>query len=143
MDVLIAADEPLLALSLEATLDLGGHKVVGPAATAAAALTLAEADRPGLAFVHLGLRNGGHLARALHEWLGVPSFLLGLDQGAMRLPHGPPGGGDRPGTSARPTAAGSAAAADRTLRPSGAVEAERLERGQAHPRQTILSGGPG
>jgi len=77
IDILIAADEPLLALSLEALLDLGGHRVLGPAATAAAALALAEADRPGLAFVHLGLRDGGHLARALRESLGVRSFLVG------------------------------------------------------------------
>jgi DNA-binding LytR/AlgR family response regulator len=77
VEVLIVADEPLLAPSLEATLDPGGHGVLGPAATAAAALALAEADWPGLAFVHLGLRDGGHLARALRERLGVRSFLVG------------------------------------------------------------------
>ena len=35
MDILIAAGEPFVALSLEAMLDLGGHKILGPAATAA------------------------------------------------------------------------------------------------------------
>ena len=84
MEVLIVADEPLLAHSLEATLDLGGHEVLGPAATAAAALALAAAGGPGLAFVHVGLRDdgGGGLARALRDRFGVPSFLIGT--GAAR-----------------------------------------------------------
>ena len=143
MDVLISAAKPLLKLSLEATLDLGGHKVVGPATTAASTLILAEADRPGLAFVQVGLRDDNNLAHVLRDRFGIPSFLVGAaagdaDEGRcaawglVREPCGsptvPPGGDDRPGTSAGTsagtTAAGSAAAADRALRPAGAVGAE-------------------
>jgi two-component system, response regulator PdtaR len=81
MDILIAAAKPLLKLSLEATLDLGGHKVVGPATTAAVALSLAEADRPALAFLQVGLRDGGDLAHALRDRFGIPSFLVGAAAG--------------------------------------------------------------
>ena len=88
MNVLIVADEPLLALSLKATLDLGGHKVLGPAATPEAALALAAADRPGLALVHLGLRNGGGLAHALRDRFGVPSLLVGADAACTRADRG-------------------------------------------------------
>ena len=78
MDILIVADDRLLAMSLEATLDLGGHITLGPATTATSALSLAEVNRPDLALVHLGLQGGGQgLAGKLRDWFAVPSLLVG------------------------------------------------------------------
>ena len=57
MDVMVVASDSLTALSLEATLDLGGHRVVARAASAALALERATTSRPALAIVKLGRWN--------------------------------------------------------------------------------------
>jgi hypothetical protein len=76
MDVLIVAADRLLALSLEAAVDLGGHQAIGPAATANVALSLAEADRPAFALIHLGSLGSQGLARKLRDRFDVPSLLV-------------------------------------------------------------------
>ena len=57
MDVLVVAADPLKTLSLEATLDVGGHRVVGLADSAAAALAHARTSHPSLAIVQLGAKT--------------------------------------------------------------------------------------
>jgi two-component system, response regulator PdtaR len=77
--ILVAEDEVLIALVLEMTLSLAGHRVVGPVATAEEALQAAEATRPELALVDVrlrGARDGVWLAQSLRDRWGVPSLFL-------------------------------------------------------------------
>ena len=79
MVILVAEDEALVALVLELALAAAGHRVLGPAATAAGALRLAEAGRPDLALLDINLAEGGDgvaLARALRDRHGTPSLFL-------------------------------------------------------------------
>ena len=77
MDVMIVASDLLTALSLEATLDLGGHRVVARAGNAAAALEHAGRTRPALALVHLSARQSVGLVSELRYRFAVPSLLIG------------------------------------------------------------------
>ena len=77
MDVMIVASDLLTALSLEATLDLGGHRVVARAGNAAAALEHAGRTRPALALVHLSARQCVGLVSELRYRFAVPSLLIG------------------------------------------------------------------
>lgn len=79
MEVLVVAADTLKALSLEATLDVGGHRVVGPAGSVVAALDHARRSRAALAIVQLGSRDRVDLISELREELGVPSLLIGSD----------------------------------------------------------------
>jgi len=79
MDVMVVASDSLTALSLEATLDLGGHRVVARAASAALALERATTSRPALAVVKLGRWNSDELVSELRDRLAVPSLLIGAD----------------------------------------------------------------
>ena len=75
--LLVAEDEALIVLGLE--LRDAGHEVLGPVATAAEALALAEGTRPGLALIDIRLKDDGDgvaLARALRERHGVPSLFV-------------------------------------------------------------------
>ena len=68
MIILVAEDEAIIALMLAMTLDLAGHKVVGPVASVEEGLELAEATRPELALVDIrlsGASDGVCLARQL------------------------------------------------------------------------------
>ena len=66
--ILIVEDEFLIGLALKAILNVVGHQVVGPAATADEAMELADAHGPELAFVDINIagdRDGVEVARAL------------------------------------------------------------------------------
>lgn len=56
--VLVVEDEALIALNLVCLLEDQGHRVLGPAATSAQALALADGDPVDLAFVDLNLLDG-------------------------------------------------------------------------------------
>lgn len=75
MDVMVVAGDALKALSLEATLDLGGHRVVARS-DGADALEDARASCPSLAIVQLEGRHGARLVRQLRDGLAVPSLLM-------------------------------------------------------------------
>lgn len=75
MLILIAEDEPLIALMLTDSLEGGGHEVMGPATTASEALTLCGARLPELALLDVNLGDGSNgviLARALFDRWGLP-----------------------------------------------------------------------
>jgi two-component system, response regulator PdtaR len=77
--ILVAEDEALIALVLELTLRVVGHRVLGPVGTVADALRLAERTRPELGLIDLNLRDGDDgvmLARALRDRYGTPSLFL-------------------------------------------------------------------
>jgi two-component system, response regulator PdtaR len=77
--ILVAEDEAIIALMLAMTLDLAGHKVVGPVASVEEGLELAEATRPELALVDIRLSDdsdGVCLARPLRDRWGVPSLFV-------------------------------------------------------------------
>lgn len=67
MLILVVEDEALLAMTLEYVLVEAGHQVLGPAATASAALALAERSHPDLAFVDIMLRDGSRGTALAHE----------------------------------------------------------------------------
>lgn len=79
MDVMVVANDSLTALSLEATLDLGGHRVVARVASAALALEHATTSRPALAIVKLGRWDCDELVSELRDCLAVPSLLIGAE----------------------------------------------------------------
>ena len=58
LTILVVEDEALIALNLVSLLEDLGHFVVGPAASAAQALALAERTPPDLAFVDINLVDG-------------------------------------------------------------------------------------
>src|SRR4051812_5736023 len=69
MRVLVVEDQPLIALTLAETLENAGHEVVGPTATSAEALLLAQRKQPRLALVDIDLERRGiglELAQRLH-----------------------------------------------------------------------------
>jgi DNA-binding NarL/FixJ family response regulator len=99
MDVLVVANDAIKALSLQATLDIGGHRVVGLADSATAALNQATSARPTLAIVQLDSEDRADLISELRNRLCVPALLVGVDQdctdahrtGALALLHEPCG----------------------------------------------------
>lgn len=58
LNILIVEDEALVAMLIEDALTLHGHRVVGIADTLAAAMALAEGDRPDLALCDVRLAHG-------------------------------------------------------------------------------------
>lgn len=77
--VLVVEDEPLLALYLEDLLHDLGWDSCGVACTQDQAVRLAQAHRPALAFVDIGLRGGVDgiaLARELRRRFGTPVVFL-------------------------------------------------------------------
>jgi DNA-binding NarL/FixJ family response regulator len=72
---LIVEDEVLIALGLEAHLDALGFDVLGLAANARKAISLAMEDTPDIAVIDIylnGARDGIETARTLRELCGVP-----------------------------------------------------------------------
>lgn len=68
MNILIVEDAALIAMSLAIELMQAGHTIVGPAHSAAAAIALARAQSPELAFIDIDLESTGDgiaLARQL------------------------------------------------------------------------------
>lgn len=97
--LLIVEDEALIGLDLATLLETAGYAVSGPAPDLAAAMRLAEEDRPDVAFVDLNLADGmtgPEVARRLRESFGVRSVFLtgnpeavpgdGRADGLMRKP---------------------------------------------------------
>lgn len=87
MRILVVEDEPLLAMTLEASLLDAGHQVVGTAATASRALEIAEKATPELALVDINLRDGSSgidVARELLRRWGAPSLFV---SGQSRAAH--------------------------------------------------------
>ena len=87
MVILVAEDEALVALVLELALTAAGHRLLGPAATAAGALRLAEEGRPDLALLDIVLAEGGDgvaVARALRDRHGTPSLFLSAQTAQAR-----------------------------------------------------------
>ena len=64
-DVLIIADEPLIALDIEGLVTECGHRVVGIAATESEAVAIAARERPGLILADINLGIGGDGANAV------------------------------------------------------------------------------
>lgn len=85
--VLIAEDDPLLALDLEDLLHGFGCAVLGPVASVAMALDVLSSQRPDLALLDLELQDGRSVpvARALGT-LGVPTALITGCEGSTDEP---------------------------------------------------------
>jgi CheY-like chemotaxis protein len=79
MRILVVEDEALLAMHLEDLLIALGHESCGAAANGAAALELAERERPDLALMDLALAGGDdgrEVARLLRDRFGVRSVFV-------------------------------------------------------------------
>ena len=124
MLILLVEDDPLIAMSLEATLTDAGYEILGPASTASRGLELAQHTVPELALVNINLRDGSNgieLARELLSRWGVASlFVSGQAMEARRNQDAALGYIGKPYSSE--TVLGSVAAA------------EALLHGQAPPR---------
>jgi len=82
MKVLVVEDEALIGRVLEDELSEAGHTIIGPVASAPAALMLAQAEQPALALIDLDVSDStapGDLARTLKERFGVTSLFLACD----------------------------------------------------------------
>lgn len=76
---MVVEDEALLAMHLEDLLATLGHESCGAAATGAAALEIAERERPDLALMDLALAGGDdgrEVARMLRDRFGVRSVFV-------------------------------------------------------------------
>jgi DNA-binding response OmpR family regulator len=62
--ILVVEDEALIAWLLGDALERHGYVVVGPAATQSAALELVERERPQMAIVDVGLKEGDGISAA-------------------------------------------------------------------------------
>jgi two-component system, response regulator PdtaR len=83
--VLVVEDEFLIAMDLERTLRRHGYRVLGPAATVAAALRLLDGGAPDVALLDVNLR--GEMVTPVAEELrarGVP-FVLASAYGRAQL----------------------------------------------------------
>lgn len=78
LNLLIIEDEALVAMLVEDALTLHGHRVIGIADTVAAAMSLAEAERPDLALCDVKLADGdsGLTAAQLLADRGIPCIFL-------------------------------------------------------------------
>jgi CheY-like chemotaxis protein len=79
MRILVVEDEALLAMHLEDLLASLGHESCGAAPNGAAAVALAERERPDLALMALALAGGDdgrEVARVLHDRFGVRSVFV-------------------------------------------------------------------
>lgn len=87
MIVLVAEDNALLAFMIESELAAHGHRVLGPASSAAESLRLVEATAPTLAIVDIDLAgelSGVDLARLLMARWGVPTLFATGQLGVAR-----------------------------------------------------------
>ena len=64
-DVLIIEDEPIIAMDLAMLVEECGHRVIGTAASEAAALAIARAHTPGLILADINLGAGGDGSNAV------------------------------------------------------------------------------
>jgi CheY-like chemotaxis protein len=58
-DIVVIEDEPVIAMHIRRLVEACGHRVVGVAATEAAAIALSEQHRPGLIVADINLGRGG------------------------------------------------------------------------------------
>lgn len=85
--ILIAEDEPIVALDLGETVISLGYQLVGYATTATDAVSRAKDQRPDLVLmdIRLGLSDGVYAARHIREHFGLPvvfvsAFTTDLDR---------------------------------------------------------------
>ncbi|MEO5738591.1 MAG: response regulator [Variovorax sp.] len=79
MKILVAENEPLIAIMLEEALQSAGHAVIGPSASVEEALAAAKISTPELALLDINLLAGGSgidLAHALLSLYGTPSIFV-------------------------------------------------------------------
>lgn len=78
-DILVIEDEPVIALDLKRLVETCGHRVVGVAASEAAAVRLAQEKRPGLILADINLGRGGdgsHAVSRIQEAMSVPVIFV-------------------------------------------------------------------
>ncbi|MBR0648137.1 response regulator [Roseomonas terrae] len=78
-DILVIEDEPVIALDLKRLVETCGHRVVGIAASEAAAVRLAAQKRPGLILADINLGRGGDGSNAvarIQEAMTVPVIFV-------------------------------------------------------------------
>jgi DNA-binding response OmpR family regulator len=95
MKVLIVEDDIIIAMTVSEMVRDAGHQVLGPVATASAALEWARGERPDFALVNIDLaddQKGTDLARTLRKEMGIMSFFISGNQaeakGAKDASHG-------------------------------------------------------
>jgi DNA-binding response OmpR family regulator len=79
MKILVAEDDPLLAMSLADELAGAGHTVLGPAKTVAEGLDIIEAEKPEVAILNINLLDGSkgiELAAVLVRRWGIPCLFV-------------------------------------------------------------------
>lgn len=87
MRVLIVEDDPLTAADIAASLEDGGHNVVGIAETFSEAMAVADSVALELAIVDIGLKDGGtgvQVVRALKARHLVRSLVISAEQEIRR-----------------------------------------------------------
>jgi CheY-like chemotaxis protein len=78
-DILVIEDEPIIALDLKRLVEACGHRVVGLAASEAAAVRLAAEKRPGLILADINLGRGGDGSAAvarIQQGMTVPVIFV-------------------------------------------------------------------
>ncbi len=78
-DILVIEDEPVIALDLKRLVETCGHRVVGVAASEAAAVRIAQEKRPGLILADINLGRGGdgsHAVARIQEAMSVPVIFV-------------------------------------------------------------------
>jgi CheY-like chemotaxis protein len=78
-DILVIEDEPVIALDLKRLVETCGHRVVGIAASEAAAMRLAAEKKPGLILADINLGRGGdgsHAVARIQEVMTVPVIFV-------------------------------------------------------------------
>ncbi len=78
-DILVIEDEPIIALDLRRLVETCGHRVVGIAASEAAAIRLAAEKRPGLILADINLGRGGdgsHAVARIQQTMTVPVIFV-------------------------------------------------------------------
>ena len=78
-DILVIEDEPVIAMDLKRLVETCGHRVVGVAASEAAAVRLASEKRPGLILADINLGRGGdgsHAVARIQQLMTVPVIFV-------------------------------------------------------------------
>jgi len=78
-DILVIEDEPVIAMDLKRLVETCGHRVVGVAASEAAAVRLASEKRPGLILADINLGRGGdgsHAVARIQQLMAVPVIFV-------------------------------------------------------------------
>ncbi|NKE44041.1 PAS domain-containing protein [Roseomonas frigidaquae] len=138
--ILVVEDEPLVAMDVEAILHGLGCEVVGPAATLAEALRLAEQEAGHLDGAVLDVNLGGHAAFPVANLLVQRDVPVVFATGYSELPGGwtPEGGQGRTALLRKPVdRAALTAALTRLLPPSGQPQATSRAGRRPPPADTL------